>query len=127
MIKIICKTCKQEFDDYLSNHRKYCSNKCKYAQIKTWMGGENNYRWKTRNMNYMSLHNWLRANFKKKGVCEGCKKKKKTDWACKDHKSYTKSRTDWIELCRRCHIIYDNILPKLQAGRIRYQKRKKAE
>lgn len=27
-IKIVCAKCKKEFEDYKSNHRKYCSRKC---------------------------------------------------------------------------------------------------
>lgn len=27
-VKIVCQKCSKEFEDYLSNHKKYCSRKC---------------------------------------------------------------------------------------------------
>ena len=58
--------------------------------------------------NYDRIHVWLLKNYAKRGVCEFCKKEKKTQFAVKADKKHAKKRENYLELCVRCHSKYDN-------------------
>lgn len=54
---------------------------------------------------YWAIHKWMRQNFAKTGVCEGCGKIAAAvahDFACVGH-DYSRRREDCKELCRACH------------------------
>lgn len=52
-----------------------------------------------------TVHEHLRKTYPKTGVCERCKKERKTDWAFKRHPDpYTRDIKDYEELCRGCHL-----------------------
>lgn len=85
------KTCSPEC------HSKYMSSKRKMADNPNWKGDE---------VKKHPLHSWIRDNFKSNGICDFCKKEKKTEWSNKDH-NYSRNREDWQELCRKCHMQYD--------------------
>jgi hypothetical protein len=54
------------------------------------------------------IHNWLRYNYPKTGVCENCGEEGKTEYAFKRHpKPHTRNRKDYMELCRLCHVRLD--------------------
>lgn len=78
--------------------------------------GASHPNWKGNDVGYISLHEWMRANFPKIGRCEHCGKKKKTHYACKGH-HYTRLRRDWLELCVKCHRDYDGVSEKMR-GRV---------
>jgi hypothetical protein len=51
-----------------------------------------------------TVHRWLTKHHQKMGVCEGCERVGRTDWAYLHHpNSHTRNRRDYLELCRRCH------------------------
>ena len=61
---------------------------------------------------------WLQANFGKGKSCENCgvkgkffigKKRKRwsIEWALKKGFQYNRDRKSWLNLCHRCHVIYD--------------------
>lgn len=63
---------------------------------------------RSRNRNlYENIHQWLRRNFKKSGVCTKCKLKKKTEWALKKGKKYARDIKLFSEMCLSCHRKYD--------------------
>jgi hypothetical protein len=69
---------------------------------------KNNFRWLGDNANSNGIHTWLRKNFVKTGICENCDTEGKTDYAFKFHpKKHTRNINDYKELCRKCHIKYD--------------------
>jgi hypothetical protein len=69
--------------------------------------GENHPNWLGDRASYRNCHAWVRRNYIKTGICEHCLlKKKRTEWANKDH-TYHRVREDWFELCRSCHLKYD--------------------
>lgn len=74
-----------------------------FIQKRKTIGNPN---WKGDKATISSIHCWIRDNFLKKYVCEFCKKECKTDWSNKDH-LYKRIRSDWQELCRKCHMQYD--------------------
>ena len=58
--------------------------------------------------NYDRIHQWIRNNYSKSGVCEFCKEEKKTQFAVRADKKHAKKRENYLELCVRCHSKYDN-------------------
>jgi hypothetical protein len=55
-----------------------------------------------------AAHEWLKRNHPKEGACQSCGKIGPTDYAFRLHGSpYTKSRDDYIEECRSCHVKRD--------------------
>ena len=65
--------------------------------------GERNGQWRGGGVGYRSLHEWMRVNFPLAGTCEHCgRSDKPTEYASVGH-TYTRSRADWLELCRSCH------------------------
>ena len=59
---------------------------------------------------YLSIHSWLRYHHGKASKCEmpTCKKISKTyDWALKTNEQHAKDISKYLQLCRACHIKYD--------------------
>lgn len=63
--------------------------------------------WKGDEISYNALHKWVNYRLRKSGVCSICGEKKKTDWASKSKKA-KRDLNDYIELCRKCHVKYDD-------------------
>jgi hypothetical protein len=70
--------------------------------------GENNKRWKGDKVSYRELHKWLEKKLGKPKKCQFCNTRnaKVYDWA-NISKEYKREKSDWIRLCRSCHIKYD--------------------
>lgn len=70
--------------------------------------GCNNFNWKGDKAQYHSIHMWI---FYRKGrpkKCEHCgATDKKLDWANINH-SVSRILSDYIGLCRKCHVNFDN-------------------
>lgn len=72
--------------------------------------------WKE-NPNYAALHGWLSNNFEKSTKCELCNSSKKMfknnrpsiEWALKKGCEYERKRENFICICRKCHLIYDQV------------------
>ena len=69
--------------------------------------GEKNHNWKGDKVGYQSLHAWVRSRKGKAYKCTSCGSIKNIDWANKS-RTYKRDLKDWISLCRKCHIKYDN-------------------
>jgi hypothetical protein len=65
--------------------------------------------WKGDDAGYEAIHRYLRQHFPKTGTCEQCGIKARTDYALIKGRTYSRDRSDYRELCRRCHIGYDEI------------------
>lgn len=75
------------------------------------MSGERHHAWKGKNVGYVALHIWINNNYGKANKCEGknCRKNSKTyDWANVSG-LYKRVKSDWKELCRSCHMIFDGV------------------
>lgn len=72
--------------------------------------GDKKPNWKGTEVGYFGLHDWIRRQLGKPSECKHCgtMKAKRYDWANKSH-NYLRDLTDWIRLCRSCHIKYDKI------------------
>lgn len=75
--------------------------------------------WKgdSKNLTYIGLHRRIRVEYGRPKKCEHCGKKGKIresdkrwniDWANKSGKYKTDNISDWMGLCRSCHVKYDN-------------------
>ncbi|QGH72440.1 MAG: hypothetical protein [Siphoviridae sp. ctpQM7] len=78
------------------------------AQMKGRPQGEKHPGWKGENVSYKCLHLWINARLGKEKVCQHCKttNAKRYDWANINGK-YKRDISDWIRLCRSCHIKMD--------------------
>ena len=55
-----------------------------------------------------AIHKWLNRHHPKSGRCEHCGAEGKTDYAFTRHpEPYTRRRSDYLELCRGCHTVFD--------------------
>ena len=75
---------------------------------KTYIGGKN-HSWRGNKVKYRALHDWVNRWKGKPNKCEKCnsEKEKRYDWA-NISKKYKRELTDWIRLCRSCHLKSDN-------------------
>ena len=132
--KLVCE-CGKEF--YVSPYRKdtarFCSGKCQRELRKFPKTGKSiinslaktgikNPMWnKTKeDAGISAIHSYVRRRLRKRERCQHCKKVKKLDLANKSRK-YKRDLGDWLWLCRRCHLIYDDNLKYLKLGRKKKQ------
>jgi hypothetical protein len=69
--------------------------------------------WTGEKSKYGPLHTWVRRNFGTPAKCEHCSTTSAPlfDWANVSGQ-YLRARSDWVRLCRRCHIKFDKANPK---------------
>ena len=71
--------------------------------------GEETNRWKGDAVGYTALHDWVRANKTKTGICTRCGRSgRKTHWANLSHE-YRRDLDDFAEMCQPCHWAYDGM------------------
>lgn len=110
----------------------YCSQACKYKYrvrptgltytlvkdnptsfkkgLKPWNSGIKTglipVNFKENGYGYHAIHDWVNRHRGKALKCEQCGSDKNVQWANKSHE-YKRDLSDWLELCRKCHIKYD--------------------
>lgn len=94
---------------YLSS--TYFGEKQRAKMIERDLSGKRSLTWVGDKVKYKSLHCWISKNFgpAKSHECEICHGRKGSDklnWSNKDHK-YTRERSLWWVLCKKCHVEYD--------------------
>lgn len=65
---------------------------------------------------YDSVHKWLRKHYGKATKCEHCGVLKyyfRYEYALRKGKQYEKKRENFIQLCKKCHVVYDEIIERL--------------
>lgn len=67
-------------------------------------------------ISYAALHDYIKKRLKMSNICQHCGEDKKLDLANKSQ-NYLRDITDWLWLCRRCHLIYDDNMKNLENGR----------
>ena len=65
--------------------------------------------WKGDEAGYGAIHAYLLKHYPKAGTCEECSRQVPTEFALIKGRQYTRIRSDYRELCKRCHNIYDGI------------------
>ena len=95
-------------------HGKYCSRKCsfKYQNHPNFLNmaklnGKNSINWKGDEVGYSAFHLRVQKERGKAGICEKCGSSKFVDWANQTGKYEDVS--DYKQLCRKCHLIFDEI------------------
>lgn len=78
--------------------------------------GERNPNWRGDDVQYSGLHSWLNRNLTKTGVCQKCGASGKTDWANVSG-DYRREASDFVELCRSCHMESDGRAEFLRSAR----------
>jgi len=73
--------------------------------------GKNNPMWKGDKVGYSALHEWVHKKLAKPLACNLCSEVKPLDLANKSGE-YKRDLTDWIWLCRKCHVKYDHVSEK---------------
>ena len=73
---------------------------------------------------YNYIHQWNLRNWVKTGVCEHCKQDKITEWSSKSHDYIRQDKSDWQELCTKCHSKYDREVLGVRVGRPKLNKPK---
>lgn len=64
---------------------------------------------------YLAIHAWIRYKFGSANMCESdscAGLSKRYEWALRRGCVYTRIRSNFIMLCKRCHIIYDEHHPE---------------
>jgi len=80
--------------------------------------GKIHHNWKGDDVGYVGLHYWIRRRLGDAKECAFCKSIKNIQWANKSHK-YKRELSDWVQLCRSCHMKFDNIMEKVWITRRR--------
>ena len=57
---------------------------------------------------YNALHKHHLRVWTKRGKCKHCKQSARTHWANKSGNYIKDDKSDWIELCPKCHAQYDS-------------------
>jgi len=86
---------KEKIREYFKNHR----DNTYHARIKKEKG---------LNIEYRSLHQYIKKHKPKPKYCIICNEKKKLQLASINH-VYTRNNKDWLWLCQSCHILFDKL------------------
>lgn len=71
---------------------------------------------------YNRIHKWAARHMMKQGKCFYCERKTKTVWSNIDHE-YRQDKTEWQEICHKCHTAYDRQHLNMKLGRVRTKPR----
>lgn len=148
MIKLICNKCEKEYEVQNRRKliSKTCSRGCHNSmagkiggkagkgisrnlgvkrpdlsarnKIVVYKGKESGV-WKGDNIGYHGMHQWIKKTYGKPIKCERCNSTKFVQWANKSHRYDREDRSDWIQLCSKCHYFYDNIETKHIIGKFK--------
>lgn len=72
--------------------------------------------WKGDKVGYIALHAWVRRRLLKPILCSRCKKRKAIDLA-NISGQYKRDLSDWIWICRHCHMFEDGRINNLKKGK----------
>ena len=102
-----------------SNRKVFCGREChKHWKMEIMIGNKRgkghpsgvlNPNWKGDKVGYWGLHAWVYRLLGKPMFCSLCKttKARKYEWA-NISQLYKRDILDWIRLCSKCHINFDN-------------------
>lgn len=98
---------------------KYCSRSC--SNISNAKKGEESWNFK-KQVGYAAVHDWLHLNFSNPKNCQKCNKvgslnkggRWNIQWALLKGKNYERVRENFIGLCSKCHMYYDETIITMQ-------------
>ncbi len=123
---VFCTLCGKEFIRKPNTKGKFCSKDCYWKDL---VGKKNDSKtkfkegnipyneglpedqqpgWKGDKVQYDALHDWVRKHLGKPSKCDFCgtTEAKRFEWANKTGE-YKRELSDWLRLCKSCHVIYD--------------------
>lgn len=122
-----CFTCSKKFYTNITSIKKSkgitCSRYCFYKRlIKIIKREEQSPNWKGNEVGKGALHDWVKRQLGKPKKCSKCcsTNDKKYEWANISRK-YKRELSDWIRLCRKCHIIFDGSKCQKNYKRLNYK------
>lgn len=113
-VKRRCSECRSAFNTTATEVKRgggiVCSRRCYYVRLRrTIRRGPDSPAWKGDQVGLGGLHNWVERCLGKPRKCQKCRttRAKLYDWANVSGR-YKRELTDWIRLCRACHIEFDH-------------------
>ena len=103
-----CILCNKNFMDSFTKGSKYCSRKCYWKNMSTYVG-EKASHWRGTNIGYTGLHVRIRKQLGTPKHCSKCglnDPKRKYQWSNISGK-YKHNLSDWARLCVPCHKKFD--------------------
>lgn len=87
---------------------KSCKSCWQVGKTRPWSVDEKNPKWKGDRVGYYALHAWIQRKIGKPKKCSSCgsEDRKRYEWANKSGQ-YKRDFSDWIRLCKPCHVKYD--------------------
>ena len=85
-------------------------------RIRNKINGDKSPHWKASRVGYRGIHLWIERTLGRPKKCSHCQKisddSREMQWANKSGR-YLRDVSDWIRLCRKCHVIMDGRGKKL--------------
>lgn len=100
---------RQGFYPMSEENKKKLSERLKKNNIRPpLLYGKEHPNWKGDETGYNKKHDWIRKHWGRATKCINCKGKNSQtfEWANLS-RTYKRERSDWIQLCRSCHIKFD--------------------
>lgn len=135
----LCEVCSTGFKTYpyrvIEGRGRFCSKSCQYktykgrrrspgtefkkghgeipARLVSLPRGSNHHLWKGNDVGMGALHKWVERNRGKPNQCEHCTTTdaNRYEWA-NISGQYKRDLSDWVRLCKKCHIAFDDVLRK---------------
>lgn len=88
---------------------KTCSRECFYRRLPGVLASKFDEEFTNKKMSYAGVHLWISRRLGQPNYCEHCKSQdpaRTYDWSNRSGE-YKRELTDWLRLCRACHIQYD--------------------
>jgi hypothetical protein len=118
-----CETCGKVFErksgtlsDKQWNNRRFCSMKCNAPHHSKIMKGQPSKlkgKWRVSDVCYSGLHYRIKQMLKKPLACQNCGANKPLD-LCNISGNYLLNISDWIYMCRKCHMNSDGRMDGLK-------------
>lgn len=104
----ICFHCSQIRNAHRPKSEKGLANINASASLRK---GEMHPNWRGNKVSYTGLHQWVRRTLEKPETCDDCKLNEPVEVANISHK-YLRDLSDWLWLCRTCHVERDKWVRK---------------
>jgi len=93
--------------------RKGCEHTTEYKELMRELHlNDKNPQWKGDDVGHEGVHDWVEPRKQKPTACEHCFENKKLELHNLDGE-YTRDLSKWVWLCRKCHMLLDGRLEKL--------------
>lgn len=109
-----CPVCKKDFISTFRNRpapygkcwKTYCSYRCN--ALRNGPRGESHPGWKGDQVSYQALHEWVRKNSSIPRDCQKCGCHADVE-AANISGQYKRDLSDWVFVCKSCHVVMDGI------------------